>query len=76
MIGEPDAGNLQVRFDEGMQETCVCVARLRPTLQSLQVSQKLFFQTKLQLCLLATAVCHGAWELVAAVARVRTAQSN
>ena len=22
MIGEPDAGNPQVRFDEGVQETC------------------------------------------------------
>lgn len=23
MVGEPDAGKLHVRFDEGMQETCV-----------------------------------------------------
>ena len=33
MIGEPDAGNPQVRFDEGMQETGGNVPRLRPTLQ-------------------------------------------
>src|ERR1700675_2646669 len=30
MIGEPDAGNPHVRFDEGRQETCVRVARLSP----------------------------------------------
>ncbi len=36
MIGEPDAGNPHVRFDEGRQETCVRVARLSPTLQSPQ----------------------------------------
>jgi hypothetical protein len=35
MIGEPDAGNPHVRFDEGRQETCVRVARLSPTLQIL-----------------------------------------
>ena len=34
MIGEPDAGKPPVRFDEGMQETCVRAARLRPTLRS------------------------------------------
>jgi hypothetical protein len=34
MIGEPDAGKLQVRFDEGTQETGGDVPRLRPTLQS------------------------------------------
>lgn len=34
MIGEPDAGNPHVRFDEGVQETCDIAARLRPTLQS------------------------------------------
>ena len=34
MIGEPDAGNPHVRFDEGRQETYVRVARLSPTLQS------------------------------------------
>jgi hypothetical protein len=33
MIGEPDAGNLHVRFDEGVQETCDLATRLRPTLQ-------------------------------------------
>jgi len=33
MIGEPDAGNPHVRFDEGTQETCVLAARLSPTLQ-------------------------------------------
>jgi hypothetical protein len=33
MIGEPDAGNLHVRFDEGMQETGDNVPRLRPTLR-------------------------------------------
>lgn len=32
MIGEPDAGNPHVRFDEGVQETCDTVTRLRPTL--------------------------------------------
>ncbi len=32
MIGEPDAGKPPVRFDEGVQETCDIVARLRPTL--------------------------------------------
>ena len=33
MVGEPDAGNPHVRFDEGVLETCVCDAtRLRPTL--------------------------------------------
>jgi NDP-sugar pyrophosphorylase family protein len=32
MIGEPDAGNLHVRFDEGRQETCGNAARLSPTL--------------------------------------------
>src|ERR1700683_2983347 len=31
MIGEPDAGNPHVRFDEGRQETCVRAARLSPT---------------------------------------------
>src|SRR3954449_580645 len=40
MTGEPDAGNPQVRFDEGMQETCVRVARLRPTLRSLHLESK------------------------------------
>ncbi len=34
MIGEPDAGNPHVRFDEGRQETHVRAARLSPTLQS------------------------------------------
>ena len=32
MIGEPDAGNLHVRFDEGTQETCEHATRLCPTL--------------------------------------------
>jgi hypothetical protein len=32
MIGEPDAGKPHVRFDEGVQETCDSVTRLRPTL--------------------------------------------
>ena len=36
MIGEPDAGNPHVRFDEGRQETHVRAARLSPTLQSPQ----------------------------------------
>jgi hypothetical protein len=36
MIGEPDAGNPHVRFDEGRQETCARAARLSPTLQSPQ----------------------------------------
>src|SRR3954453_18613112 len=43
MTGEPDAGNPQVRFDEGMQETCVRVARLRPTLQSPHLGKRLPF---------------------------------
>jgi len=42
MIGEPDAGNPPVRFDEGMQETGGNVPRLRPTLQSPRVQQKSF----------------------------------
>jgi hypothetical protein len=33
MIGEPDAGKPHVRFDEGVQETCGSVTRLRPTLR-------------------------------------------
>ena len=33
MIGEPDAGDPQVRFDEGRQETHVRAARLSPTLR-------------------------------------------
>jgi hypothetical protein len=37
MIGEPDAGDPQVRFDEGRQETHVRAARLSPTLQSPQL---------------------------------------
>ena len=32
MIGEPDAGNPHVRFDEGVQETDGIAPRLRPTL--------------------------------------------
>ena len=35
MIGEPDAGNLHVRFDEGTLETGGNVPRLRPTLRRL-----------------------------------------
>ena len=42
MIGEPDAGNLQVRFDEGAQETGGNVPRLRPTLQSPHLMLALF----------------------------------
>jgi hypothetical protein len=42
MIGEPDAGNLQVRFDKGTQETGGDVPRLRPTLQSPRVGQRSF----------------------------------
>ena len=34
MIGELDAGNPHVQFDEGAQETCDIVTRLRPTLPS------------------------------------------
>jgi hypothetical protein len=33
MIGELDAGNPHVQFDEGAQETCDSVTRLCPTLQ-------------------------------------------
>jgi hypothetical protein len=47
MIGEPDAGNPQVRFDEGMQETGGNVPRLRPTLQSPHQKGDLFL---LNLC--------------------------
>ncbi len=39
MIGEPDAGNPHVRFDEGRQETCVRAARLSPTLQRPQLER-------------------------------------
>ena len=39
MIGEPDAGNLHVRFDEGTQETDGFVPRLRPTLRNPRVSE-------------------------------------
>jgi hypothetical protein len=42
MIGEPDAGNLHVRFDEGTQETDGNVPRLRPTLQRPRVKQRTF----------------------------------
>ena len=42
MIGEPDAGNPHVRFDEGRQETCVRAARLSPTLLAL-ASKKVSF---------------------------------
>ena len=34
MIGELDAGNPHVQFDEGAQETCDSVTRLCPTLRS------------------------------------------
>ena len=47
MIGEPDAGNPQVRFDEGRQETSVHAARLSPTLQSPHHDNDLFL---LDLC--------------------------
>ena len=33
MIGEPDAGNPHVRFDEGVQETGESAPRLHPTLR-------------------------------------------
>ena len=33
MIGELDAGNPHVQFDEGAQETCDIAARLCPTLR-------------------------------------------
>ena len=46
MIGEPDAGNPHVRFDEGRQETCVRAARLSPTLQRPR-SERAFFLTML-----------------------------
>jgi hypothetical protein len=42
MIGEPDAGNPHVRFDEGRQETHVRAARLSPTLQRPRNKQSLF----------------------------------
>jgi len=32
VVGELDAGNPHVQFDEGVQETCDSVTRLRPTL--------------------------------------------
>jgi len=34
MIGELDAGNPHVQFDEGAQETCDIATRLCPTLPS------------------------------------------
>jgi hypothetical protein len=39
MIGEPDAGNLHVRFDEGRQETCGNAARLSPTLLTARLAE-------------------------------------
>jgi hypothetical protein len=43
MIGEPDAGNPPVRFDEGAQETCgSAAARLCPTLQRPHYEDDLF----------------------------------
>jgi transposase len=39
VIGEPDAGNPHVRFDEGRQETCVRAARLSPTLRKPRLSR-------------------------------------
>ena len=48
MIGEPDAGNPHVRFDEGRQETCVRAARLSPTLQSPHVRKEPFSFKKKQ----------------------------
>ncbi len=44
MVGEPDAGNLQVRFDEGEQETCFGNA---PVLYSTNSPHgvKIFFET-------------------------------
>jgi hypothetical protein len=45
MIGEPDAGNPHVRFDEGRQETSVRAARLSPTLRSPQ--KKILFLRRL-----------------------------
>src|ERR1700674_2748875 len=41
MVGEPDAGNPHVRFDEGVQETCSSVTRLCPALQSPPSGQRL-----------------------------------
>jgi hypothetical protein len=43
MIGEPDAGNLHVRFDEGTQETCEHATRLCPTLPPRERLSKNFF---------------------------------
>ena len=40
MIGEPDAGNPPVRFDEGVQETCGSVTRLCPTLPASPLKKK------------------------------------
>ena len=34
MVGELDAGNPHVQFDEGAQETCDSATRLCPTLRS------------------------------------------
>jgi hypothetical protein len=46
MIGEPDAGKLQVRFDEGMQETCGYATRLRPTLRAARAPLEKFCQQR------------------------------
>jgi hypothetical protein len=43
MIGEPDAGKLHVRFDEGMQETCGSATRLCPTLRAARSAPRKFF---------------------------------
>ncbi len=37
MVGELDAGNPHVQFDEGALETCENATRLRPTLRASEV---------------------------------------
>jgi hypothetical protein len=46
MIGEPDAGNPHVRFDEGRQETCVRAARLSPTLRRPRSEEAVFLMIR------------------------------
>jgi hypothetical protein len=40
MVGELDAGNPHVQFDEGVQETCDSATRLCPTLPQPLVSSR------------------------------------
>ncbi len=47
MIGELDAGNPHVQFDEGAQETCDSVTRLCPTLRRPHFKEVFFHRRRL-----------------------------